>query len=464
MRNPDYSPYIPGLDPVNVEDFIDPVVHSNNVRSSLIGRPQQASRRSSLDYILELQESAEFEPTKGSRKRATIFADQVFDGSDTQTKIVYRGTNKYDPYSTQTSLTRKTTSSEKINRNERENTKESKPQESRRTISTNTGSQVKRPNSGRHARINKVDSRPSNESKVTSRNPNASNSQNANRQRKYNRNNTGNNLSTTLSPNIRSNSRVRNQGSIKPLTTITSRKNYSRFGDNIGRESKEDIEEENYPEEFKALLKSKSNKIVDTEKTVEQKNRPKSPTRSRYTTKERATTIAPRTKTLSTKNPKSVTRNQNSKLLFPTRKSTTKTTFPADPYLSYDDENLVEPTHSTGGFNVQVKYSGVQPVTQSILQKENSKSPFLAKNKSKAHGENYTLKTLVRQMSAPNDAGVTVSFVYNTLDNRFFFRDNLTINAFRLIHSNIILDIVQKDLNKVLDRKNPQFILLLYHH
>lgn len=399
VPNPDYNPHILGLDPVNVEDFIDPSPHDNRVRSAKFVQPQINRRSgSSLDYIFALQESAEFEPTKGSRKRATYLYDQDSKGSDTQTKRIYRGTNKYDPFSTQTSLTRRTSSTEVGT------------DLTSKETSSRGEKQIPPPNANirNSLRRRQGTSAKNVESRIESRSSSKEEQVKPSSRRQYSRSNLKEQVSSTAVPSTqRTYTRARTQGS-NEKRLATTRKSFSNYRKNKENKNEENLEDENYPEAFKALIKSRNKNNSEDKKPVHPSTKPKFPTRSRQTRERTSTTTTPATSLSNNSKDQKYTRNGNKKVLFPTRKSSPRTSS-TTVSNNYDNENLIEPTQPPPDFNYQIKFSEPEdPHTLHPSIQNTLKSPFLTKIKASSY-DSFTMGPGQKQMSAPFD--VTVSFL-----------------------------------------------------
>lgn len=375
---------------------------------------------SSLDYIFALQESAEFEPTKGSRKRATYLYDQDSKGSDRQTERIHRGTNKYDPLSTQTSMTRKRTSSTDLTprgSNSREEKQVAPPNVGRRTATTGMNGVRKRPESSRV-----IEARSSRE-EIASVKPPVRSRQFTGVRKAVNRPGSREKVSsTTVAPSpspSRSYSRGRTQGT-NEKRPATTRKTFS--SQRKAKEITEPLEDENYPEAFKALIKSR-NKNNDNRNEASSPSKPsqsfvksKFPTRSRKTRERTSTTSTTAAPSLQNgQKSQKFTRNEIKKVLFPTRKSSPRTTSTTEPIPVniYDNENFIEPTQPSPDFNYHVKYDEPEEIisnTQYPSVQNTLKSPFLTKNK--ASIDPFTKGPGYKQVSAPYDSSITVSALY----------------------------------------------------
>lgn len=419
------------------------------MRSVKFQRPQVNRRSgSSLDYIFALQESAEFEPTKGSRKRATYLFDQDPRGSDTQTRRIYRGTNRYDPFSTQTSMTRRKTSPTEVgpdltprgssSRGEKQipppNVKKNVVQNNVNGVRRRPGNNTK--NTGNNERFQ---SRSSREEQVTVKSPVGLRQFSGSR--KYGRNSIVKEevSSTTVAPSPRSYTRGRTQGTNERRPATTRKTFPSQSRKTKEKENAESLEDENYPEPFKALIKSR-NKVKNNKDDAHSQNKalplsskPKFPTRSRQTRERTSTTTTPATSLQNNKNDQKYTRNGNKKFLFPTRKSSPRTTSTTEStqFNVYDNENFIEPTDQPSpDFNYQIKFSEAEDIsshTQYPSVQNTLKSPFLTKNK--APIDSFTIGPGQKQMFAPYDSAVTVSILRGLelfFQKRLIYHQNIT--------------------------------------
>lgn len=329
----------------DISSFDDYSVHNQKIRSAAAF----PNRRSSLDYILSLQESVEvFEPTKGNRKRATFFPDQVWDRSDILTRRAHRGTNKYDPLSTQTSLTRKITSTElnedKTSKQITETASLQKPPYRRGSIQAKTLTTQKA---------------------ITTNKP------------KMRVGRTKSETTTFSAPTTLGYARIRYQNG---FTTSTKK-----------AKTVENIEDENYPEHFKALLKSQTKKNSANEITERKSYTTIDTKRSTRILRQSTTKIPVTTKETYKEN------TRNLRVLFPTRKSSPKTSTVKNSQY----ENLIESTKRTSDLN-KVKYAEneKEPTIKPFFEDKRSKARKY-KSKSSQTVEITTLGPTQKQMASP---------------------------------------------------------------
>lgn len=275
-----------------------------------------------------------------------FIGDQEVGDSIIQTQRVYRGTNKYDPLSTHTSLTRKTTSTEVFDENlEHEPVKVGNSFKYGRQLGAY---------SNRRDTVQNIAVRPS-----YRRSSSESSSPESKRVLKSPRGGTAPLQKSTTT------NRPKTISTTPTIALTTMSRGYSRVrvqngATTVKRTSDSNvdgIDEENYPEHFKTILKekfkTKSRQKEETKPTKSYSRSTRQPTRlpdktTRFTSTK--TTSKPDT----TQRKTEVNKANNLRVLFPTRKSSTK---PVSTTESFDNENYLEPTLPAVDYSSGVKYS-----------------------------------------------------------------------------------------------------------
>lgn len=253
-----------------------------------------------------------------------MLLDQDAEDSIIETRRVYRGTDRYDPFSTLTSLTRKTTSTE---------TSDENLDEASTSIRLRNPKSLQRPHSrGEYAASSNRRETVTNSLTPRNRRPIAESSSKDSREKSRGVLKSTTNRATTRTTPIprttKSGNRFKPATGTVPSTTptiglTTMSRGYSRVRVQKGtgsattnrRESEspdESIEEENYPEHFKALLKEKF-------KTKSRsKDDPTKPTKSYKRTTRQTSSLGT---SITTRLPKGGASTSRSQLARPTRKS-----------------------------------------------------------------------------------------------------------------------------------------------